>query len=134
MPDVKIFVDGQCVHRDVKEDLLDKAPGIVADAMDCWIWSWRWPFRKHLKLKPENIDVMIFWDDESTMDTFDMFSNTQIIVEVATYDYRDRKANMSRRITHIARRIKEVADTASDDEFAVTITFIPVKTSHWARA
>lgn len=110
MPDVKIFVDGQCVSREAKEALLDEVPGIVADAMDCWVWSWKWPFRRHLMLSPENVDVMIFWDDESTMSTFDVFSNTQIIIEVAAYDYRDRKANMNRRIDHIARRIKEVSD------------------------
>ena len=134
MPDVKIFVDGQCVRPEVKEELLDEVPSIVADAMSCWVWGWKWPFRRHFKLSPEDIDVMIFWADESTMKTFDVFSNTQIIVEVAAYDYRDRKANMNQRITQIARRIKEVADSASHDEFAVTITFIPVKPGDWARA
>ncbi len=135
MPDVKvkIFVDGQCVRREAKEALLDEVPGIIADAMDCWVWSWKWPFRRHLKLSPENVDVMIFWDDESTMNTFDVFSNTQIIVEVAAHAYRDRKANMNRRITHISRRIKEVADADSNDTFAISITFIPVKSDYWAK-
>lgn len=134
MPDTKIFIDGQCVDREVKEVLLDEVPGIVAEEMSCWVWSWRWPFIKYQRLNTKNVDVMVFWDDESTMEVFDVFSNTQIIIEVAAYNFLDRRRNLNKRITRIARRIKVVADKHQDEDFKVTITFIPVRNGYWARA
>lgn len=134
MPDTKIFVDGACVDRGVTKELLDEVPGIVAEEMSCWVWGWKWPFITYQLLNPENVDVTIFWDGGGYDESIDVFSNTQIIVEVAAYNFLDRRRNLNKRIIRIARRIKAVADNPQDEDFTVTITFIPVRNGYWARA
>lgn len=128
MPDVKMFLPGSLVHSDI---LIEQVPKIVADQMSCTVEG------EYYQLDPrEEIDLLIFRDNETELDgAFDitMFSWTNVIMEVAAYDFPDRTRNIGERITRIAEGVKELIANEYNPQFSVSITFIPVHQGYWTQ-
>lgn len=127
MPDVKMFMHDSLANDDVR----DRVPEIVAEQMSCEVDG------EHCRLDPrEEIDLLIFRDNETVNDgpyDITIVSRTDVIMEIAAYDFRDRMSNIGERIALIAERVKELLVSDRDPEITVSITFIPIEQGHWTK-
>lgn len=128
MPDVKMFMHDSLANDDVR----DKVQDIVAEQMSCTVDG------EYYELDPrEEIDLLIFRDNETVDDgpyDITIVSHTNVIMEVAAYDFADRMSNIGERIARIAESVKELLISEHDPELTVSITFIPVEQGHWTKA
>ncbi len=127
MPDVKMFMHDSLASDDVR----DKVQDIVAEQMSCTVDG------EYYQLDPrEEIDLLIFRDNETVDDgpyDITIVSRTNVILEVAAYDFPDRMSNIGERITRIAEVVKELLTSELDPEVSVSITFIPIEQGHWTK-
>lgn len=128
MPDVKMFLHDSLAHSDL---LIDEVPKIVAEQMSCTVNG------ELYSLDPrEEIDLLIFRDNE-TIDEgpydITVSSGTNVIMEVAAYNFPDRMRNIGERITRIAERVKELLISERIPEINISITFVPIQQGHWTK-
>lgn len=127
MPDVKMFMHDSLANDDVR----DKVPDIVAEQMSCMVDG------ELYRLDPrEEIDLLIFRDNETVDDgpyDITMVSRTDVIMEIAAYDFPDRMRNIGERISRIGERVKELLISEHVPEITVSITFIPIEQGHWTK-
>lgn len=125
MPDVKMYMHVSLRNK----DLQDRVPEIVAEQMSCRVGG------KFYRLAVKEIDLMIFcYNENISYNACDLkiVSQTDIIVEVAAYDFEDRMANIDERIFNIATGVGALYDS-EPAVVTVSITFIPIKQGHWVK-
>src|SRR5438309_10344821 len=126
MPDVKVYINE---HRTGGHVLLeDELPEIVAEQMSCTVDG------EFYKLDPsDEIDLFVIFythDFELGEEGVMLDSKTDILVEVAAYDFPDRMSNITERITNIADGVKKLFGVIDP---SVSITFIPVRQGCWVK-
>lgn len=129
MPDVKVYTVGG------EGRLRDELPEIVAEQMSCYVPRRADPTKlDYYKLDPESeIDLFVITCNPrlpNPMDAVLLRSKTDVIIEIAAYDFEDRMRNIDERIKNIAMSVKKMLEMESHQ--AVSITFIPVQQRCWA--
>ncbi len=116
--------------------LRDKLPEIVAEQMSCYIPSITDPAKlEYYRLDPEKeIDLLVILCDSSPLDgpegdIVQLRSKSDVIIEIAAYDFENRMRHIDERIKNIATRVKEMLELG--DQHKVSITFIPVRQRCW---